>query len=193
MSDRHNAPPDRSAAAGAALLERTFALLERAAADRRSKFREFTLATIEDDRPAARTVILRAVDRQARAVTFWTDRRSRKVAALDRVVEALFWDPKTSLQLRLAGTATTEGTANPDVAALFDGLPDRALHDYAAIAAPGAEWRDDAPFDRARARANFALVRIEARSADLLELSSKGHRRFAFDLARSERALAITP
>ena len=194
MGHDHNAPPDRSAAAGAALLERTFALLERATADRRSNFRQFTLATVEKGRPAARTVVLRAVDRGARAVTFWTDRRSAKVAALDRPVEALFWDEKTSLQLRLAGRALAAGTEEPDVAALFEGLPDRALHDYATLAAPGADWQANAAFERSRARENFMRVRVEATGADLLELAPGGHRRFAFVISGGlERITPLTP
>lgn len=194
MTDRDdNAGADRSAAAGAALLERTFALLERATADRRSDFRTFAFATIEDGRPAVRMVVLRAVDRPKRGITFWTDRRSAKVAALERPVEALFWDPRTSIQLRLLSTVQARGTDEPDVAALFDGLPDDALHDYATASAPGSPWDGGTAFDRKRARENFTRVTLLPLSVDLLELSRGANRRFRVDFESGETVVPLTP
>lgn len=192
MDLQPNAPPARSAAAGAALLERTFALLERATADRRSNLRTFALATVEDGRPAARMVVLRNVDRVKRSIDFWTDGRSDKVPALARPVEALFWDPKTSIQLRLLARAEVAGTNDADVAALFDGLPDRALGDYATATAPGTDWTGDGTFDRERARANFTRVRLFASEADLLELGET-HRRFQVRFDGSETVAPVTP
>ena len=195
---RSSPPPDvEERAAGARLLARTFALLHQAAESRGLAFRSFALASTEptstgEARPAVRTVVLRSVDPPSHAVTFWTDRRTAKVAQLSRPVEALFWDPVSAIQLRLAARAQLAGTGQDEVAALFDGLPDEALHDYASERAPGAERTFDAsPFDRDRvdrdrARANFLRVTLVGTSCDLLELRPQGHRRFSIALGSDE-------
>ena len=175
-------------------MERTFALLAQATADRGSNFRTFALATVEGGSPSVRMVVLRAVDRDARVLEFWTDRRSAKVEALPFGIEALFWDPKTAIQLRLTARTEATGTEDPVVASLFDGLPDHALLDYGSGSAPGTKIDHAPAFDRARARQNFLRVRLHATGADLLELRRGTNRRFRVEFdGGMERITPLTP
>lgn len=89
-----------------AVLGGAWALLTRASADRRHPARAVQLATRgADGAPRLRSVILRGADAAARRARFHTDRRSAKVAeiAADPRVALLLWDPRSRVQLRLAG------------------------------------------------------------------------------------------
>lgn len=75
-----------------------------AADSRRGPWRTPVLATVATNgAPAARTVVIRSVDPQARRVEIFTDRRSAKVAeiAADPRAALTFWDETAGEQLRI--------------------------------------------------------------------------------------------
>ncbi len=169
-------------------LEHAFALLERGVADRRSPFHQATVATVAaDGRPAARTVVLRGVDRKAPAVRFHTDRRSRKAAELaerpDLVVH--LYDHGRKIQLRLSGRAVLHG--GDDLArGLWSGMRDMSKACYRQAAAPGTPIDDPAAVDRAEPHAddaglcNFVPVEVRLDGLEWLYLAARGHRRALF-------------
>ncbi len=96
------------------LLDDIWRGLSRAAVDRRHGWRTPVLATVgADGAPRARTVVLRAVERETRTLRLHTDRRSAKAAEIARNpnVALVFWDARARLQLRTVGIAAllTEG------------------------------------------------------------------------------------
>lgn len=172
---------------GATLAE-AWRLLERGAADRRSGFHTPVLASLRaDGRPAARTVVLRAADPEARILRFHTDRRSRKyreIAAEPRVAMQ-FYDPGAKVQLRIDGRATVHADDALARQAWTGSRPmSRAC--YGVAPGPGTEIGRPAeavidPVDGGEAgREHFAAVTVDIESIEWLYLAAAGHRRARF-------------
>lgn len=168
-----------------------FELPKEGAEDTSSPLRKPALATVAaTGAPALRTVILRSFDGKARLIELFTDRRSSKVAELEREPRAsmLFYDPRRDVQLRLTGEAVPLTGAAATEAWERAGLPSRRA--YLAVAAPGTasigptsglppEVEGMIPSaDRLEeGRVNFALIRFGFDEADVVVLSRSGHRR----------------
>ncbi|MEL8055263.1 MAG: pyridoxamine 5'-phosphate oxidase family protein [Pseudomonadota bacterium] len=165
----------------------TWNLLGRAVVDKRSPLRWFTLATVSTDgQPEARTVVLREIDRDARRISLFTDRRAAKVAALraNSKAECHFFDSRKMLQFRLSGVAEIL-TRGVRWQGLFDNVPDYALGDYSALIAPGTSGKMDS--DSALAADHFTVIDISIESLDWLSLSREGHQRARFSWQNGER------
>lgn len=177
----------------AATLARAWTLLARAAGDPRHPARVAQFATRgADGAPRLRSVILRGADADARTVRLHTDRRSVKVSeiAADARAALLVWDPRSRVQLRLAGRAEVI-TAGPAWQAAWDATPEAARRDYAAPLPPGTPVATPpAPGGPATdPSAQFALVILAIEALDWLRLGREGHRRARFTLS-SEPAQA---
>ena len=61
-----------------------FSLLETGVKDRNSPYHTPTLVTLENNNiPAARTLVLRGVDKETRTLRFHTDQRSKKIEQIN--------------------------------------------------------------------------------------------------------------
>lgn len=173
---------------GADWLQRAADLMTRGVRDRHSAWRTFSLATVEDGAPAVRSVALRGFERErfARerfAVEFWTDRRSAKVRALPDGAAAVFWDPRSHLQLRLRGRVELADMDAEAVAAVARSLPDEALRNYATLGAPGTKAGSGNPDERGGrelAYRNLLSCTIVPTAGDLVHLGRERHRRFLY-------------
>ena len=141
------------------------------------EWRTMTLATLDGDRPAARTVVLRDVDATARELMFFSDSRSPKVAQLHAQPRAtlLLWSERLGWQLRLQVNCTlhVDGLVATSRWARLKLSP--AAHDYLSPLAPGAPmegWQ----IERG-SREYFAVVVAKVLEIDWLELHAQGHRR----------------
>ncbi|MFQ3622643.1 MAG: pyridoxamine 5'-phosphate oxidase family protein [Acetobacteraceae bacterium] len=178
------------------LLDDIWRGLCRAAADRRHGWRTPVLATIgADGAPRARTVVLRAVDRQVRTLRLHTDRRSAKAGeiACDPRVALVFWDARARLQLRAGGIAEllTGGAARD---AAWAATPPGARRDYATLDAPGTPSPAAQAAYGGDGSANFALVLVRIVTIDWLSLARDGHRRAGFALEEDgPRATWLVP
>lgn len=155
--------------------------LERAARDRDHGWHLLGVATVDDDAPALRTVVLREVDERQNRLSFYTDARSPKVGQVQRNPNAalLAWSPVLHWQLRLRVKLTVE-TSGPGVAARWAGFRQTdAAQDYLSPRAPGSllEGIEPEPADRG----HFAVVHAQVLSIDWLELLADGRRRAVFD------------
>jgi pyridoxamine 5'-phosphate oxidase len=121
------------------LLDRVWRHLTRGVADRRHPARHPTLATLGPEGPEARTLVLRAADRNAARLELHTDMASPKVAQIgeDPRVALHFWIPKDRLQIRMRATAVVR----PGDPALFASLPLEARRNYGGTA-PGGVPQD---------------------------------------------------
>ena len=170
-------------------LEEAWRLLEQGATDRRAAFHTPVVATLRlDGRPAARTVVLRAVDRERRLLRFHTDRRSRKFEeiASDPRIALHFYDPGAKVQLCVDGRAERHETGAVADAAWRASRPmSRAC--YRVAPGPGTEvghpseaaiGRSDDP---EHGRENFSAIAVTIDRIEWLYLTAKGHRRARFD------------
>ena len=172
-----------------ACLEHAWLTLEQAVNDRRSPMHTPSVATLGvDNSPRSRTVVLRHVDRAAKAVRFHTDIRSSKFAELKRDprISALFYDAEQKLQLRVEGRASLH---------ISDRLADDAWmatqamsrHAYVVEPASGSIIASGGDFLITKGRElsemgrpNFCVVRIAIERIETLWLGSEGHRRASF-------------
>ena len=83
-----------------------------------------TLATVDAaGQPAARTVLLKGIDR--RGLTFYTNLESRKAGelAVNAKAALLFWWPPHARQVRFEGTIEPVADAEAEIVARFAGDP----------------------------------------------------------------------
>jgi len=184
----------------AGALDRAAGLLSAGARDRRGAAHAPTLATIGlDGRPRLRTVVLRALDMDARTLRFHADARGDKVAemAADPRVALHVYDAGEKLQVRVEGRATLHRDgAVADEAWAGSRRISRVC--YATQPAPGAviaagdAYRLPEEGEVEAGRANFVAVTVRIGSIETLSLAFAGHRRalFRFD---PDEALWLVP
>ena len=176
-------------------LAHAWGLLREAVTKRDSPLRTPALATRgRDGAPAARTVILRAVDPERRIMCIHTDARSAKVEeiAAEPRVTMLFHHPGENIQLRATGTARVRRNAEQDRTA-WDATVPPVRRAYMGEAAPGqpsaqptggfpAEFIGRLPTreESESAFRNFAVIEVAVARLEWLYLNPDGHRRAAF-------------
>jgi hypothetical protein len=145
------------------------------------EWRVATLATLDDGRPEARSIVLREVDAPERRLVFYTDARSPKVRQIEASPKGtlMFYSRRLGWQVRMqvnlvvekSGLAVSSRWAKLQTAAGAD--------DYLSAAAPGSPL--DAPLAALGERGHFAMIEAQAEAVDWLELDHQGHRRATFD------------
>lgn len=152
--------------------------LQRATVDRHHEWRTPVLATTGlDFLPQARTVVLRAADATASQLSFFTDRRSPKVAELQAVPAAalVFWSKRLSWQLRVR-VATQVHTEGPLVDKAWARVSQSAAAgDYLTPQAPGSDLNGLAV--QTPGTHHLTVVTASIEHIDWLELGREGHRR----------------
>lgn len=98
----------------ATLPDGCWAALEKGADAADHPFHTAVIATVRDQEPEARIVVLRAADTVTRTLWFHTDRRSAKVASLSANARLswVFWDAGENIQLRCTGTSCLDTPAD---------------------------------------------------------------------------------
>jgi hypothetical protein len=172
--------------------EQIWAMLEKGVSSYKAPFHYVNIATIDLNKPAIRTVILRDVDKQKKEISFHTDLRSPKVAQLkiNNTVSFLFYDPELRIQLRCSGEAFLHlKDARADLAWRKSRLSSQLC--YTNLLPPGADLAEPELIDLSRtdvsdeelekAFSNFLVVTSKINEIDWLFLHHKGHRRAKFD------------
>jgi hypothetical protein len=155
--------------------------LQRAAQQREHAWRTLVLATVHEGEAQARTVLLREVDAAARALLFFTDARSAKVAqiAAQPVGTLLCWSAPLGWQLRLRVQLQVQDSGL-QVSSRWARLKlTPAAQDYLSPLPPGSPLGGHGAPERAT-RNHFAVVTAQVLSMDWLELHADGHRRAHF-------------
>jgi hypothetical protein len=176
-----------------ASLTQSWALLARGVADRHSPFHAPAVASIGlDGSPQQRTMILRKVDSNARALLFNTDARSPKFAEFTKVplVSILAYSEADKIQIRISGTVSLERTTQQAEQA-WTRMRDQSRVGYGQIHPPGttvpaselcpppvALGIDDPA--AAAARENFCLLCVQVNGIEWVYLSLRGNRRAHF-------------
>jgi pyridoxamine 5'-phosphate oxidase len=177
-----------------AILDHLWSMLDCAVRQRRDGWHLPVLATIDGEgAPAARTVVLRAVDRGARSVFCHSDARSPKVAEIARspLVAWCFYDASRREQVRLRGRARVHRAADEDSLALdrWQIATPSSRRCYLAPRAPGETAEQASPNlpeelrrrlpeegEDAAGLVNFAVIATQVEVIDWLELHADGHR-----------------
>jgi pyridoxamine 5'-phosphate oxidase len=122
-----------------------------------------------EQKPQARTLVLRELDSETKCLYFFTDSRSTKVAQWQNnpYSQALAYCHEDLLQLRLTGVI--EVLANG--VAFMDALSQLKAHqykDYRSAHAPGSLWRADSagPADSL----NFNVIKLQINQIEVLEI-----------------------
>ena len=161
-----------------------WAMLARAARDRRHAMHTLVLASVRDQRPEARIVVLRHTDTAARTLRIHTDSRSAKLDdfADNAAAAVVAYDPVAKIQLRL--TATARLHIGDETARLaWNGSRDFSLVCYHQAEPPGMALDAPRPAPRPQdfrapaAAINFAVITLHVTELDWLYLDAAGHRR----------------
>ncbi len=172
-------------------------LLEQSVKTAKSAFHQGNLATINNDFPEQRTVVLRNIDSERKTLRFHTDIRSEKINHIknNNAVSWLFYDAELKLQLRIYSKADIyydNETAN--LAWENSRLPSKMC--YTTQAKSGSviiepeiidvNKKDVEPELLDFARKNFCVIETKAFAMDFVFLNAKGNKRGFFDYKANE-------
>ena len=158
--------------------------LARGVADRRAAARHPTLATVDaHGRPQARTVVLRAADRETGELRIYTDRQADKVAEVRATPWAAVhvWDQSAHLQLRLV--AKVDVLTGSPVESIWNGLSEHARRCYGFGPASGESIDAATAYEVMPSLDAFAVLALRAETMDVLHL---GHRHRRARYSRSD-------
>ena len=163
------------------LYAQVWARLVRGVGDRHAAARHPTLATVSAGGwPQVRTVVLRAADPVAGVLEVHTDLRSAKVAELRLNPRAGLhvWDGGAHLQSRIEVTVAI--LTGPEVAAIWQRVPDPSRQSYGSQPAPGVPIVGALDYDKRPDAACFAVLRCTVVAIEALHLGPQ-HRRARFE------------
>ena len=144
------------------------------------EWRVAVLATVDDGRPDARSIVLREVLRSERQLVFYTDARSPKVRQIEQACEGtlIFWSSTLCWQLRMQVRLAVQSSGLA-VSSRWARLQTSAgASDYLSARAPGSPL--DAPLVDLGTRSHFAMITALVDCVDWMELHPEGHRRALF-------------
>ncbi len=147
---------------------------------RKHPFRYFSLATVHDDTPRLRTVVLRKMLSDFTLLVY-TDLRSQKVADIQQnnAVSGLFYHPKKLLQLKIEGKAVVisdKTTLKP----YWNSIGENAKKDYTTQQAPGTAIKNPDDVFYSDAKNHFCVIKINITKIEYLRLKRPNHIRVAF-------------
>lgn len=146
--------------------------------------RHLALATARvDGGGSVRTVVLRAANRDAATLTFFTHRASSKVTELTKEprCEAVIWDAKSDLQIRLRMTA--ELSAGPED--VWNRFGPGTRRNYALSQLPGAPLEVPEELEPATDPSQFMVISAKIEVIETLHLGRDLHRRARFIAGKS--------
>ncbi len=168
----------------AASLDTAWQLWGRGTVDRHSAFHAPVVTSVDESgNPQARTMILRAVDREARTIRFHTDQRTAKMQhwKLNPRVCVLGYDASKKIQLRVGGHVdlhTSDAIADN---AWNNSRPEsRAAYSVKNVPGQVVDAPGDAPQSSEEGRENFAVAMVEVDSLEWIYLNAGGNRRALF-------------
>jgi len=174
-------------------------LLQQGAESGKSDFHFTYLSTIAGKYPRVRTVVLRKVLRENRALLIHTDKRSSKVEEIEnnKFVSLLFYSKDDKIQIRIEGEAIIHNDGYLFEKQWSESKP-LSRRCYLIEPGPGAsvkepisgipeELKDRAPTEAETGpgKENFRVIEIHAKFIEWLNLHSEGHIRAKFDLDKN--------
>ena len=168
-----------------------WSFLEKGVVDRNSPFHTPTLITLESDHAAARTLVLRGVDKTAQTLRFHTDKRSKKIEQINVNQDALvhIYSQHDKLQLRLKSVLSLH-VSEPLVDEAWEKSYGMSKICYQVSDTPGSvikkpdgyEYLPEVNHD---GKDNFIVILAKIVEIEWLYLSCDGHRRAKFSHNRN--------
>ena len=164
-----------------------FSLLETGVKDRNSPYHTPTLVTLENNNiPAARTLVLRGVDRETRTLRFHTDQRSKKIEQINFNPSGAIhiYSQQDKLQLRFKSNLTLHINGE-----LVDEAWEKSYGMskicYQVGEKPGSVIKSQdeykyIPMENHEGKDNFLVILARITEIEWLYLSCEGHRRAKF-------------
>ena len=167
-----------------ASLNMAWQLWGRGTVDRHSAFHAPVVTSVDvAGNPQARTMILRAVDRETRTMRFHTDARSAKMLhwKLNSNICILGYDASKKIQLRVNGRVVLHTTGAVADDAWKNSRPESRVG-YSVKILPGSvvDTPGDASQSDGEGRENFAVVMVGVDSLEWIYLNAAGNRRALF-------------
>lgn len=138
--------------------------------DQRKALQRMILTSINaDQKPQARTLILRELDSALKILYFFTDSRSDKVKQWQNnpYSEALAYCDESLLQIRLGGSIEVLEKGDIFDEALSK-LKTHQYKDYNGVQPPGSPWR--ANNSDSNKELNFSVIRLKCNQIEVLEI-----------------------
>ena len=174
-------------------LKKVWDTLGRGVADAKHPARRPTLATISPNGwPAARTVVLRAADRDDAKVTLHTDLYSDKIKSLTSTPRLALhvWDAEQDLQIRLRADVII--LSGPETRGLWDKIPDHAQQSYGVTPPPGTSIDEALAYVKKPDPSTFAILQCAVAHIDVVHLG-EDHRRCCFSRDRQWHGQWLSP
>tara|TARA_Y100000590_G_scaffold83493_1_gene93085 strand:+ start:267 stop:869 length:603 start_codon:yes stop_codon:yes gene_type:complete len=173
--------------------------------DSKNPYHFFTLATLNNITPQSRTIVLRDYDVNSKTISFNADYRSPKIKQLlkNKECAVLFYDNSRKIQIRFDCLATifyndTKSKQAWDKTQLqsrkcYMGVytPSIVLDEYNPNIPIKYLKRDPDENDSHAGYKNFAFIKLQIQSSDILELHHDGHIRFKVDSNNKFSFIAI--
>ena len=186
------------------ILEIEYAELQKAITDGKHEYHCFYIATINNEIPKLRTVVLRALNKDENTLSFHTDLRSNKIKEiqLNKNVSALFYDKKRRIQIRMQGIAKLDQNSNK-LKKIWSFMRPESKLCYMGPFAPGEmldQFQPNLPNHNAqnitsqsnkKGYENFCRITIYLQNLDWLQLEHSGHKRIHFSFDKESKPIWI--
>ena len=159
-------------------------------------FHIFSVSTVKNNKPDSRTVVLRAVEKENKSISFHTDLRSKKVLQIKESenICALFYDKDTKIQLRIYGSASKE-TDSLLIKEKWNSSKEMSKLCYLNKISPGEVINESKDYLYGKEELNnielgiknFSIINIKISQIDWLSLNHKGHQRMLINYTSNNK------
>ena len=159
-------------------------------------FHIFSVSTVKNNKPDSRTVVLRAVEKENKSISFHTDLRSKKVLQIKESenICALFYDKDTKIQLRIYGSASKE-TDSLLIKEKWNSSKEMSKLCYLNKIPPGEVINESKDYLYGKEELNnielgiknFSIINIKISQIDWLSLNHEGHQRMLINYTSNNK------
>ena len=159
-------------------------------------FHIFSVSTVKNNKPDSRTVVLRAVEKENKSISFHTDLRSKKVLQIKESenICALFYDKDTKIQLRIYGSASKE-TDSLLIKEKWNSSKEMSKLCYLNKISPGEVINESKDYLYGKEELNnvelgiknFSIINIKISQIDWLSLNHEGHQRMLINYTSNNK------
>ena len=159
-------------------------------------FHIFSVSTVKNNKPDSRTVVLRAVEKENKSISFHTDLRSKKVLQIKESenICALFYDKDSKIQLRIYGSASKE-TDSLLIKEKWNSSKEMSKLCYLNKIPPGEVINESKDYLYGKEELNnielgiknFSIINIKISQIDWLSLNHEGHQRILINYTSNNK------
>ena len=162
----------------------------------RHPFHIFSVSTVKNNKPDSRTVVLRAVEKENKSISFHTDLRSKKVLQIKESenICALFYDKDSKIQLRIYGSASKE-TDSLIIKEKWNSSKEMSKLCYLNKIPPSEVINESKDYLYGKEELNnielgiknFSIINIKISQIDWLSLNHEGHQRMLINYTSNNK------